>query len=209
MRNHRLTTAILGAALALSACSGDGGTGPGSEGGAELTAAQAVQLNQAILGVSAGVRGRATGARSSTAPASQNAGSLNFTIAETAPCQPGGSVGVAGAVALAWDDQAQTSSLSADFGVAHAACGHRLQSGEVITLTGDPDIDVSLDAASGPGGVTSFVIRETGAFSWSKDAGNGGRCTVDVTARLNTATGQVALSGTFCGFPVTGTLQDD
>jgi hypothetical protein len=208
MRKNVLTTAIFGAALALSACSGDGGTGP-ENGGEGLTAAQAAQLNQAILGVSAGVRNQETGARLSTAPASQNAGNLNFTFDETRPCQPGGSVAVAGTVALAWDDQAQTSSLSTDFGVEHAACGHRLQSGEVITLTGDPDIDVSLDATSGPGGVTSFVIRETGAFSWSRDAGNGGRCTLDVTAQLNPSTGQVALSGTFCGFPVTGTFTGD
>lgn len=206
MRKHLLTTTIAGAVLALSACSGDG-TGPGPGGSAELTAAEAAQLNQAILGVSAGVRNR-TGTSRSTAPTGQGTGSLNFTFDETAPCQPGGSVGVAGGMNIGWDDVARTGSISTDFAVEHAACGHRLDSGDVITLTGDPDIDVSLDVTSGPDGLTSFIIRETGAFTWSRDANNGGRCSLDVTAELNPATGDVALSGSFCGTAVSGTLRE-
>jgi hypothetical protein len=207
MRKNLLTTAIAGAALALSACSGDG-TGPGPDGSGSLTAAEAAQLNQAILGLSAGVRSRQQ-ASLSTAPTGQGSGTLNFTFDDTAPCQPGGSVGVAGDMSIAWDDAAQTGSISTDFAVEHNACGHRLDNGDVITVTGDPDIDVTMDLASGPGGLTSFVIRETGAFSWSKDAGNNGRCTLDVTAQLNPATGTVALSGSFCGTDVTGTFQSD
>lgn len=206
MRKNLLTTAI--AALALAACSGDGGTGPGT-GDGTLSATELAQLNQAILGISAGVRSQQSAANRSTAPTGQSTGSLNFTFDESAPCQPGGSVGVAGSMSIGWDDVAQTGNLSTDFAVEHNACGHRLDNGDIITLTGDPDIEVTMDATSGPNGLTSFVIRETGAFTWSKDAGNNGRCTLDVTAQLNPATGAVNLSGSFCGTAVSGTFQED
>ena len=202
MRKPLLTLAV----LALSACSGDVGTAPGPSDNGSLSAAELAQLNQAILGVSASVRDQQSTNRS-TAPTGQSAGTLNFVFDETAPCQPGGSVGVAGAMDIAWDDVARTAAISTDFAVDHNACGHRLDSGEVVTLTGDPDIDVTLDITSGPNGLTSFVIHETGAFSWAKGAGASGRCSLDVTAQLNPATGVVALSGTFCGTAVTGTFQ--
>ena len=203
MRRPILPTAIAGAALALAACSGDG-TGPA--GGGTLSAAELAQLNQAILGVSAALRD-GQGASLSTGPTAQNTGSLELTVDRTLPCQSGGSVAVAGGMRLAWDQAAGTGSVSSEFAVTHAACAHRLENGETITLTGDPDIDVTLEATSGPGGPTSLLIRETGAFTWAKGSAASGRCTLDVTAQLDPATGAVALSGSFCGFPVTGTLQ--
>ena len=206
MRKNLLT--IAAAALAVSACSGDGGTGPGPSGNGTLSAAELAQLNQAILGVSAGVRDQQSTNRSTT-PSGQSSGTLNFVFDETAPCQPGGSVGVAGDMSIAWDDVAQTGTISTDFAVEHNACGHRLDNGQVVILTGDPDIDVTMDMASGPNGLTSFVIRETGAFNWSKGAEASGRCSLDVTATLNPATGVVALSGSFCGVDITGTYEGD
>jgi hypothetical protein len=207
MRKSVLTTAIAAAALALSACAGDG-TGPGG-GTAELTASEITQLNQAILGVSAGVRGRA-GGRFSTEPVTgEGSGSMTFDFDETVPCQPSGDVGIAGTMALSWDDVAQSTGLSADFSVAHDGCAVRLENGETVTLSGDPDIDVLMDAAAGPNGLTAFRITETGAFTWSKGAGASGRCTVAVVADLNVATGAVTLSGEFCGMNVSGTYQGD
>lgn len=206
MRKSVLTAAFAAAALALSACSGDG-TGPGSAGEG-LSDAELAQLNEAILDVSAGVRST-RGANFSTQPGEAlDSGSLTFDFNDTAPCQPRGDVGVAGTIGLAWDDQAGTGALSADFTVAHDGCAVRLDNGQVVTLTGDPDIDVMMDAATGPDGLTALRITERGAFRWAKDADNHGRCTVDVVAELNPATGQVALSGTFCGLNVTGTFQD-
>lgn len=207
MRKSVLTTAIAAAALALSACAGDG-TGPGG-GDGELSAGEISQLNQAILGVSAGVRGRA-GARFSAEPVTgQGSGSLTFDFDETAPCQPRGDVDVAGTMALSWDDVAQTSGLSADFTVAHDGCTVRLDNGQTVTLTGDPHIDVLMDASAGPNGLTTFRITETGAFTWSKGASASGRCTVAVVADLNPATGAVTLSGEFCGVDVSGTYTGD
>lgn len=205
MRKSVLTTAIAAAALALSACAGDG-TGPGG-GSGELTAAEAVQLNQSILGISAGVRGRAGGRFSAEPVTGEGSGSLTFGFDETAACQPGGDVGIAGTMALSWDDVAQSSGLSADFAVVHDGCTVRLDNGQTVTLTGDPEIEVLLDAATGADGLTAFRITETGAFTWARDGGSHGRCTVAVVAELNPASGQVALSGSFCGVDVSGTFQ--
>jgi hypothetical protein len=204
MRTTLLTAALAAAALALSACAGDG-TGPA--GGDTLSASEIAELNQVILGVSAGVRAQQSAGRRTTLPAGERSGSLNFTFDQTAPCGAGGRVTVAGGMGLLWDDQAQTSGMSADFGVEHDACAHRLRSGEVVTVTGDPDIDVTLDATTGPGGLTSLVITESGTFSWSKGTSASGTCSLDVVAQMNPATGQVLLSGSFCGVGVGGTFQ--
>lgn len=206
MRKNLLTTSLAAAALALSACSD--GTGPGG-GGESLSAAELAQLNQAILGISAGVRTQARGANFSAQPGeAQGTGSLTFDFNDSAPCQPRGGVGVAGTIGMSWNDAAQTSGFSADFRVAHDECAVRLDNGAVITLSGDPDIDVMMDAAAGPGGLTALRITQQGAFTWARDDDNHGRCTVDVVAELNPATGQVLLAGDFCGMAVTGTLED-
>lgn len=203
MRKNVLTTVAAAAALALSACAGDG-TGPGA-GDDTLSAAEAAQLNQAILGVAYGVRGRQSASRT-TSPTGESNGSLNFSFDETAPCKSGGNVGVAGSMGLVWNDVAQTGGLSADFGVEHHRCGHRLDSGEVVTLTGDPDIDVTLDATTGPNGLTSLLITESGAFTWAKGSSSG-RCTLNVSAELNPTSGDVLVSGSFCGVDVSGTYE--
>lgn len=209
MRNTVLTTALLGAALTLSACGGDGdgGTGPGKgNGNATLTAAQATELSRALLGMGAGVTSQG-GARSK-APTAQGSGNLSFNFNETEPCDPSGTIRMAGTMGMEWDDEAETTSISADFSLVPSACAHRLESGEVIAITGDPDIDVTMDASTGPDGIAAFRITETGAFTWSKDGGNG-RCTLDVTADLVPATGQVAISGSFCGIAVSGILDPE
>lgn len=205
MRKSVLTLAA--AVLALSACAGDG-TGPAGAGDS-LSASELTQLNHAILGISAGVRSQARGASLSTQRGENlGSGSLTFDFNDTAPCQPGGDVAVAGTIGVSWNDAARTSGVSADFGVAHDRCAVRLDNGSVVTLSGDPDIDVMMDAATGPGGLTALRITERGAFTWARDAANHGRCTVDVVAELNPATGQVILSGDFCGMNVSGTYQD-
>lgn len=204
MRKSMLTLAA--AAMALSACAGDG-TGPAASGDG-LSPAEILQLNQAILGISAGVRNQADGASFSTAPGeAQGSGSLTFDFNEVAPCQPRGDVGVAGTLGLSWNDAAQTSGLSADFSVAHDGCAVRLDNGEIVTLSGDPDIDVMMDAATGPGGLTALRIQESGAFTWSKDASNHGSCSLNVVAELDPGTGVVEVSGSFCGMDVGGTFQ--
>jgi hypothetical protein len=207
MRKSALITAFAAAMLALPACSGDG-TGPGGAG-ESLSASEMAQLNHAILGISAGVRTQARGANFGAQPGEAlGTGSLTFDFDDAAPCQPRGDVGVAGTIGISWNDAARTSGFSADFSVAHDGCAVRLDDGQVITLSGDPDIDVMMDAATGPNGLTALRITQQGAFTWARDDNGSGRCTLDVVAELNPNTGQVMLAGDFCGMNVTGTFED-
>lgn len=200
MRTTLLTTAAAVAVLALSAC-GDGGTGP--VGDDTLSRAEAIQLSQAMLAMTSGVGSEGAASRSVSAM-EQSSGTFTFDFDETAPCQPSGSVDITGTMSVGWDEAAGTSALSADFSVVHDACAHRLQNGGVIKVTGDPEIQVTMDAESDENGPTSIVLSERGAFTWERGAGNSGRCSVDVVAEVEPTTGVVTVDGTFCGIDVSG-----
>lgn len=207
MRKRMLAAAALTLAAALAACDGAGGaTGP--TGDARLTPAQAASLNRALLATGAGyasgsVPAGARGARSMNAVGS---GSFSFTFSTTQPCTPSGNVAVAGTLGGSVDGVARTGTVQANLGVTHQGCTLKTDDGATFTLNGDPKIDVVLNAASSAGGLTAFQLTEKGAFTWNRGDGNSGRCTVDVTASLVAGTQNVKLSGSFCGFPVDGTV---
>lgn len=204
MHTNLRSLLALSAALALAACGGDGGTGSGD---ATLTAAEIQALNRAMLGFTTDVgRGGAGGASLNRAP-QQNTGTVSFQVDETAACESGGTARIVGDAQLAWDDVAETGSMGMDFAVTHAACGHPLDTGGVIRLTGDPDIDVTLDAEFAGQEATSMVVTEAGAFSWEKP-GASGRCTLDVRAELVPGTQTVNVTGTFCGVDVSGSYTE-
>ena len=194
----------------LAAC-GDGGTGPG-DADPRLSQAELAAMNRAILGVGTGVAetgaASASSARASRSDAgAPGTGGFAFTFDNTVPCPPGGTVRAAGVLNGAWNGTAQTAELSSDFAVTHATCGVQADDGGVIRINGSPDIDFTLRAAANASGLTSLVLTEKGAFTWDRGAGNSGTCTVDVTAELIPATGQVRLTGTFCGWNVTGVTE--
>ena len=201
MRKPLLTFALAAAAMAVSACSSDGAVTPDPNDSGTLSAAEAVQLNQALLAVSVSAR------QSGTPPVGESSGAMGYGFTQTAACQSGGNVGLDGDMDIRWSESAGTSSISTDFAVKHNDCGHRLENGDVIRITGNPDVDVSLDVATSRTGLTSLVVRETGAFAWSRDNGGSGECTLDVTATLNASTRAVTISGSFCGVPVSGRFQ--
>ncbi|HEX8695673.1 MAG TPA: hypothetical protein VF746_24880 [Longimicrobium sp.] len=194
MRKRVLTPVLLCAALA--ACSGDG-TGPG---GGELTRAEAEAINRAILALGSGVAQGGTSQAQASRAAAAAPNSFTYDFNTTAPCKPSGSVALAGHMSGSFDDQAQTAQLQADVAVRHQACEVPTDDGGTIRLTGDPRIDVGLNAASNAGGVTALRVTERGAFTWAKGAGSSGRCTVDVTAELVAGTQNVHVFGSFCGF---------
>lgn len=200
MRTRTLFSALL-CGVVLAGC-GDGGTGPGDRA---LTRAQAVELHASLFAMGAGfaegeLPGMIAGNRVPGAPrAGENFFAYQFDHAQA--CVPSGSVRVAGGMTGSWDDVAQTSAFGAELAVTHSDCAVQTEDGGVFTLSGDPDIDVTLQTASDIGGLTSLRITEKGAFTWENDGGSG-RCTVDVVAELASATGALEVSGTFCGFPV-------
>jgi hypothetical protein len=198
MRKRVLTPVLLCAALA--ACSGDG-TGPGGE----LTRAEAEAINRSILALGAGVaQGGASQANAYRAAASDPS-TFTYQFSTTEPCHPSGSVALAGRVSGTFD-RSQSGQLQADVAVRHRACEVPTDDGGTIRLTGDPDIDIGLNASLNLGELAAFRITERGAFTWSKGAGSSGRCTVDITAELVAGTQNVHVFGSFCGFSIDETV---
>lgn len=200
MRIRLFSVVLVSAALA--ACSGDA-TGPNNNEG--ITEADAAAVARAILNTGVGVA--RDGAAGAPAAARRNVsgagnGTFSFTFDTTEPCRPSGTVDVAGTLSGSWNEAALTATLASDLSLRHANCAVPTDDGGTITLDGDPDIDLTLAATSGPQGLTALRITEVGAFNWDKGNGNAGRCTLDLTAELIAGTQNVRLSGTFCGFAV-------
>ncbi|HYH82937.1 MAG TPA: hypothetical protein VEX86_24295 [Longimicrobium sp.] len=204
MRKRVLAAAALLTAAAVAACDAGGATAPRNT---PLTAAQAASLNRALLATGASfasgsVPAGARGARSMNAVGT---GAFSFTFNTPVPCAPSGKVAVAGTVGGSVDAVGRTGTVSANLGVTHQGCAVKTDDGATFTLNGDPRIDVVLNAASAAQALTAFELTQKGAFTWSH-GGSSGRCAVDVTASLVAGTQNVRLSGTFCGFPVDGTI---
>ncbi len=202
MRNRVLATVALITTAALAACDAGGATGPRDD---KLTAGQAAALNRALIATASGfangqVPGGARGVRRTNASGS---GSFSVTFNTTHPCAPSGNTALAGTLGGNVDAVAGTASVQANVGVKHQGCTIKTDDGATFTLNGDPDIDVVMNAASGPNGLTAFTLTEVGAFTWSRP-GASGRCEVNVSGSLVAGTQTVQLSGAFCGFPVTG-----
>jgi hypothetical protein len=200
MRIRILSTAVLAAAM-LAAC-GESGTGPSQTDG--ITRADAAALARALANTGVGVAQSGAAGASGASRSVSAAGSGSFTsqFDDVQQCSPSGSVAVAGTVSGSWDQAAQTAQLQASAAVRHQSCALRADDGGTITLTGDPDIDLTLTARAAAAGLTELRVTESGAFSWQKGAGSSGRCTVNLTAQLVAGTQNVRVSGDFCGFAI-------
>ncbi|HEU4561160.1 MAG TPA: hypothetical protein VFS20_25130 [Longimicrobium sp.] len=205
MRSRMLAAVALITTAALAACDAGGATGPRDEG--QLTAGQAAWLNRAMFTTAAGFAGGQVpgGTRGVRRTSTAGNGTFSVTFNTTHPCTPSGNVALAGTLGGTVDAVARTGSVQANVGVQHQGCTIKTDDGATFTVNGDPDIDVALNAASGPNGLTAFTLTQTGAFTWSR-TGASGRCDVNVSASLVAGTQNVQLSGTFCGFPVSGTV---
>lgn len=188
--------------LMLAAACNDS-TGPGSD--AQLTAAEAAELNRAVFGAVSGVANMRPISGSLALPQGIAADRFTIPVQESQPCENGGTLSVTGSVTLDINPQTGANSVNAGIRAVPSACAHRMESGAVISITGDPGIDVQTTMAANARALTAFTVTETGAFTWTR-GGASGRCTVNVTAQMNSAATQIVVSGTFCGFPVSETL---
>lgn len=187
--------------LSAGACGGDG-TGPDN---AALSAAEAAELNRAVFGMAAALAGGGSMGVSLNRVPMPAGNTFTVPVQETVPCTPSGSMALAGTVTVKMGEAAGAASIEANVTATPAACAHKLESGKVVTMTGDPNIQVTMTAAGGLSSLTSLRVTEKGAFTWTRGKASG-RCAVDVTAQLNAAGTAVAVSGTFCGFPVSETV---
>jgi hypothetical protein len=206
MLNRVLHAAMLATvALGAAACDGGSATAPGD---ARLTQAQALSISRSIYSIGAGMAGGAvpSGARGARIQTAAGSNAFTFTLDTSVPCPAGGNTALAGTLGGSYDAVARTGQVQANLGVTHQSCGVKTDDGATFTLNGDPKIDVGLNAASGPNGLTAFHLTESGAFTWSRGDGSSGRCTVDLTGDLVSGTQNVHVTGTFCGFAVDQTV---
>jgi hypothetical protein len=188
--------------LAAAACGGDG---DGPTGSAELTAAEAAELNRAVFGMMAGLA--SDGISGMSLNVSPAAGENTFTIPiqETVPCTPSGTMGLQGTATMGMDEASGAMAIKTEISATPVACAHKMEKGGVITITGDPDIDVDMTMTGTLDGLTAMQMTEVGAFTWMR-GGASGRCSVDITSTLDLPTQMVSVTGSFCGFPVSETF---
>lgn len=199
-------------AAALGACGGDS-TGPSGErpgnpvAPAGLSTSEANALSRALLsagvGVAqSGVSGRAPAA--SRAPAGGSAAALEtgeVPFGFTLPCQPSGSVNVSGTIGAAWDVLTQLVGVHARITLRHQACPVQTDNG-LLTVTGDPAVDLTLTAAGDATGVKALLITQSGAVTWTRADGSSGRCAAQVAGAAVAGTPNYHVYGTVCGVTV-------
>lgn len=186
--------------FAATAC--DRGSGP--SGNDQLTAAEAAELARAMFGLASGFAGGGLpGGAFSVAPAERN--SFTVPVQETVPCQPSGTMGVSGTITIQFDDVSFGMAMEADLSARPNACATRMKNGDVIKITGDPDLDIHMEMAADAEQLTALQVTQAGAFTWTR-SGSSGRCAVNLGSSLNAATQMVSVTGTFCGFPVSETF---
>jgi hypothetical protein len=204
MRTLLTFTLLLTATLA--ACGGDS-TGPGnSEPPRGLSTSEANALSRVLLSPGVGVAQSGlsgSAATNSREPASDaaalEAGEVPFGF--TVPCQPSGSVNVTGTLGAAWDVVAQLVAVHARITLLHQACPVQTESG-LLTVTGDPAVDLTLTAAGNATGVKALLITQTGAVTWTRADGTSGRCAAQVAGAAVVGTPNYHVYGTVCGVTV-------
>lgn len=195
----------------LAACGGDS-TGPGNGGGGGSVTPRAINTSEANaisrvilapgVGVAqSGVNGQApSSSREPGGPsATINTGQLPFGF--TAPCQPSGSVNVTGTLSAAWNPVAQWVAVNAAAMLRHQACPVQTDNG-ILTVTGDPGVELTLTAGGDATGVKLLVLTEKGAVTWTRADGTSGRCEANVVGTAIAGTPNYNVVGTVCGISV-------
>lgn len=190
----------------LAAC-GDDGTGPSSERPRGLSTSEANALSRALLSPGVGVAQSGLAGTTPTAsrePDGHSAAALEtgeVPFGFTLPCQPSGSVSVNGTIGAAWDAVTQLVAVHARITLRHQACPVQTGNG-LLTVTGDPAVDLTLTAAGNATGVKALLITQTGAVTWTRADGSSGRCAAQVAGAAIAGTPNYHVYGTVCGVTV-------
>lgn len=209
------STLVLAAMLA--GCGGDS-TGPGNGGGGggpeqprPLSASEASAIGRALLSPGVGVARSGVNGATPAGPGDPagapalNAGEVPFGF--TLACQPTGSVNVTGTLGAAWDVVTQLVAVHARITLRHQACPVQTAEG-LLTVTGDPAVDLTLTAAGNATGIKALLVTQTGAVTWTRADGTSGRCEAQVAGAAIAGTPNYHVYGTVCGvtIDVTGPL---
>lgn len=207
MRIRNALTLLMGATLA--ACGGDTtgpGSGPGNERPRGLSTSEANALSRILIAPGVGV---AQSGLNGTTPAGVREGGAPGAALETGEvpfgftlaCQPSGSVNLTGTIGAAWDVITRVVAVHARVTLRHQACPVQTDNG-LLTVTGDPAVDLTLTAAGDATGVKALLITQSGAVTWTRADGTSGRCAAQVTGAAIAGTPNYRVSGTVCGVAV-------
>ncbi|HEU0053706.1 MAG TPA: hypothetical protein VFQ39_11030 [Longimicrobium sp.] len=196
--------------MTLAACGGDS-TGPGNDPPG-ISPSEANAVSRALLSPGVGVArsgvvgqtpsgSREPGGRlDSSVPSAQiQTGEIPFGF--TLTCTPSGSVNVTGTFGAAWDIVTQLVGVHARVTLRHQACPVQTDNG-LLTVTGDPAVDLTLTAAGDATGVKALLLTEKGAVTWTRADGTSGRCFAEVAGAAIAGTPNYHVYGTVCGVTV-------
>ncbi|HSR40958.1 MAG TPA: hypothetical protein VLL48_02270 [Longimicrobiales bacterium] len=199
-------TTLLIALAPLSACS-DGPTGPTGD---ELTEEESAALMEAFASLSAfAAPPTQPDQQASMAPASMAAQAitLEFTFDEDHPCPQGGQANLSGSVNGEFDSETGEGTFGFSYSLDPDGCVVvHAPTERTFTLTGAPDVDVTMDLTITQTAVTASGGHE-GRIAWESE-GESGECPIDVTFDFSGE--ETALSGTVsgsvCGYSVERTI---
>ncbi|HEX6042570.1 hypothetical protein [Longimicrobium sp.] len=207
MRVLSAFTLLLTATLA--ACGGDStgpGAGPGTAQPRGLSTSEANALGRLLLAPGVGVAQSGVNGATPTAVresvgsgAALETGEIPFGF--TLQCQPSGSVNVNGTLGAAWDVLTQLVAVHARVTLRHQACPVQTDNG-LLTVTGDPAVDLTLTAAGNATGVQALLITQSGAVTWTRADGTSGRCAAQVAGAAIAGTPNYHVYGTVCGVTI-------
>lgn len=188
--------------LALAACGGDDGTGPGGED--DLSAEEVEEMTEALA--AAGAFAPAFGVPTFSPPAGSAAREpVSMSIDQTVSCPQGGSIGMSGNLQGDYDDETGEGAFNLAISQDYMDCVSTAESsGRTFTFGGGMDMDLDMEVSQ-----NSFSMDGTnqGTLQWST-SGRSGSCSVNVSYQFSGSetsfTGQV--SGTVCGVDVSQDL---
>jgi hypothetical protein len=192
-------------ALGLAACGG----GFTSSGDA-LTQTEAADLAEALAQGGFAGFGSFGAAAPSRAPGAA-ATTITQTLAETVPCDSGGTVAINGSVTGNINQTASGGTISFNYTAVPNACVVPTSGGKKFTISGDPNLKAQGDFTFTIGSTSEAFqgsLNYGGKFGWTSSDGRAGACGLDLTANYDftfsgsSATGTATLSGTVCGVSV-------
>jgi hypothetical protein len=196
-RNPRYPVLLL-AALALAAC---GESATGTQQPADALSAAEVQSLAAQLGAQDAAVLGGFGAPAFSLSAEESAPSAVTSTTEftrTRGCPLGGSVTLQGTRVHTGDRATRTASHQFTATRTENACAFAAQGGATMTITGNPNTQITASHAVTDGVPGVGTGTKKGSFTWTRSGGASGTCAVDLAHTFDPATRTHTLKGTFC-----------
>jgi hypothetical protein len=197
MQRTALLSGAALALLALAACSSDT-TGATADG---LSASEAQELASSMATNTGDALSDAFGSPGFDRVAGETVNrdvTVTETFTRTRNCPKGGTLTVAGTRTGTVNAATKTGTWNETGTRTDAACAHEVRSGDVVTVTGAPNVAIASSHSRTAGVPGTWTHTEKGAFDWARSDGKTGHCTVDITSTFDPAAHTYHTSGTLC-----------